>query len=181
MRASIRWTLMRRGDGVASGSGEPPRQRLRHVYCLRGGSCAGKSTIARRIAAQHGLNVYDTDVAMPDHASRSSGTVVSCNGVRRAAPRRFIHSGLRDWADRSRLRPTLDGTAGLASGAFESLQRVPGAAALMGRRRAREADRGHPGYRHRESLPSRLSSWGLSGSSQTLTRTSQRQKLRSTR
>ena len=42
------------------------------VYWIGGGSCAGKSTIARRIAAQHGLRVYASDVAMSDHARRSS-------------------------------------------------------------------------------------------------------------
>ena len=42
------------------------------VYWIGGGSCAGKSTIARRIAAQHGLHVYATDDVMSDHASRSS-------------------------------------------------------------------------------------------------------------
>jgi len=46
--------------------------RLQHVYWIGGGSGAGKSTIARRIAAQHGLHVYSTDDVMPDHASRTT-------------------------------------------------------------------------------------------------------------
>jgi 2-phosphoglycerate kinase len=46
--------------------------QLEHVYWIGGGSGAGKSTIARRIAAQHGLNVYSTDDVMSDHARRSS-------------------------------------------------------------------------------------------------------------
>ena len=46
------------------------RARLQHVYWIGGGSGAGKSTIARRLAAQHGLHVYSTDGVMPDHASR---------------------------------------------------------------------------------------------------------------
>ncbi|HEX8180805.1 MAG TPA: hypothetical protein VF525_14745 [Pyrinomonadaceae bacterium] len=46
--------------------------QLRHVYWLGGGSGAGKSTIARRIAAQHGLRVYATDDVMADHARRSA-------------------------------------------------------------------------------------------------------------
>jgi 2-phosphoglycerate kinase len=45
---------------------------LRHVYWIGGGSGAGKSTIARRIAARHGLRVYATDDAMADHARRST-------------------------------------------------------------------------------------------------------------
>jgi hypothetical protein len=45
---------------------------LRHVYWIGGGSGAGKSTIARRIAARHGLRVYATDDVMADHARRSS-------------------------------------------------------------------------------------------------------------
>jgi 2-phosphoglycerate kinase len=45
---------------------------LRHVYWLGGGSGAGKSTIARRVASDHGLRVYSTDEAMADHARRST-------------------------------------------------------------------------------------------------------------
>ncbi len=48
------------------------REQLRHVYWIGGGSGAGKSTIARRITARHGLHVYATDDVMADHASRSS-------------------------------------------------------------------------------------------------------------
>jgi hypothetical protein len=44
--------------------------RLRRVHWLGGGSGAGKSTIARRLAARHGLRLYATDDAMADHASR---------------------------------------------------------------------------------------------------------------
>ena len=48
------------------------RQRLAHVYWIGGGSGAGKSTIARRIADRYGLRLYATDDLMSDHASRSS-------------------------------------------------------------------------------------------------------------
>jgi 2-phosphoglycerate kinase len=48
------------------------RERLQHVYWIGGGSGAGKSTIARRIAARHGLRVYATDDVMADHARRST-------------------------------------------------------------------------------------------------------------
>lgn len=48
----------------------PLCSRLQHVYWIGGGSGAGKSTIAQRIADRHGLAVYATDAAMPDHASR---------------------------------------------------------------------------------------------------------------
>jgi hypothetical protein len=44
--------------------------RLGHVYWIGGGSGAGKSTIARRLADRHGLRVYSTDDAMRDHDSR---------------------------------------------------------------------------------------------------------------
>jgi 2-phosphoglycerate kinase len=47
-------------------------QKLGHVYWIGGGSGSGKSTIARRLAAEHGLRLYSTDDAMPDHARRSS-------------------------------------------------------------------------------------------------------------
>lgn len=49
-----------------------PNEQLRHVFWIGGGSGAGKSTVARRIAARHGLAVYSTDDAMADHARRSS-------------------------------------------------------------------------------------------------------------
>jgi hypothetical protein len=48
------------------------RARLRHVYWLGGGSGAGKSTIARRLAAQHGLRLYATDAAMAAHDGRTT-------------------------------------------------------------------------------------------------------------
>ena len=48
------------------------REQLQHVYWIGGGSGAGKSTIARRIAAHHGLRVYATDDVMADHARRST-------------------------------------------------------------------------------------------------------------
>src|ERR687891_1954347 len=47
-------------------------KQLQHVYWIGGGSGAGKSTIARRFAAQHGLRVYATDDVMADHARRST-------------------------------------------------------------------------------------------------------------
>ena len=46
------------------------RERLQNVFWIGGGSGAGKSTVARRIAAQHGLQVYPTDDVMADHARR---------------------------------------------------------------------------------------------------------------
>ncbi|MDQ3745962.1 MAG: hypothetical protein M3444_16430 [Acidobacteriota bacterium] len=48
------------------------RERLRHVYWIGGGSAAGKSTVARRTAAQHGLRLYATDDVMAEHARRST-------------------------------------------------------------------------------------------------------------
>lgn len=48
------------------------RARLQNVYWIGGGSGAGKSTIARRIAAQYGFQSYPTDDVMPNHASRST-------------------------------------------------------------------------------------------------------------
>jgi len=44
--------------------------RVPHVCWLGGASGAGKSTIARRLAAKHGLVLYSTDEAMASHASR---------------------------------------------------------------------------------------------------------------
>jgi len=48
------------------------REQLQHVYWIGGGSGAGKSTIARRLASQHGLSVYATDEVMADHARRTT-------------------------------------------------------------------------------------------------------------
>ena len=48
------------------------QEQLEHVYWIGGASCAGKSTVARRIAAQHDLHVYATDDVMTDHARRST-------------------------------------------------------------------------------------------------------------
>src|SRR4030095_1803681 len=47
-------------------------EQLQHVYWIGGGSAAGTSTIARRMAAKHGLQVYVTDDVMADHARRST-------------------------------------------------------------------------------------------------------------
>ena len=51
---------------------EALQEQLRHVYWIGGGSGAGKSTITRRIAAEHGLQPYVTDDVMADHARRST-------------------------------------------------------------------------------------------------------------
>lgn len=51
---------------------ERARAQLGHVYWLGGGSGAGKSTIARRLANEHGLQLYATDDVMQDHGSRTT-------------------------------------------------------------------------------------------------------------
>lgn len=59
--------------GEISEHDEPQlRERLRHVYWIGGGSGAGKSTIARRLAGRHGLRPYATDDVMTDHARRTT-------------------------------------------------------------------------------------------------------------
>ncbi|MDT7553848.1 MAG: hypothetical protein QOI16_2384 [Pseudonocardiales bacterium] len=40
------------------------------MYWIGGGSGAGKSTVARRLAAENGLQMYDTDAVMSEHAAR---------------------------------------------------------------------------------------------------------------
>ena len=59
---------MRRALRDDAGSAENLRERLRHVYWMGGGSGAGKSTIAQRLADQYGMRVYATDAVMSDHA-----------------------------------------------------------------------------------------------------------------
>lgn len=58
----------------SDGRGSPDQAcaQLRHVYWLGGGSGAGKSTIARRLANEHGLQLYATDDVMQDHGSRTT-------------------------------------------------------------------------------------------------------------
>lgn len=50
------------------------RRALEHVVWIGGGSGAGKSTVARRLAAEHSLRRYSTDDAMSDHAARCTPT-----------------------------------------------------------------------------------------------------------
>ncbi|MEU3892052.1 hypothetical protein [Streptomyces sp. NPDC029041] len=68
---------------------------MRNVYWIGGGSGAGKSTIARRLADRHGWRLYATDDAMADHAHRTTAE---------EAP--FLHAFLamnldERWVDRS--------------------------------------------------------------------------------
>jgi 2-phosphoglycerate kinase len=65
------------------------------VYWIGGGSGAGKSAVARRIAGRHGLRLYPTDDVMRDHGSRSN-----------PADSPFLHEFIamtmdERWADRS--------------------------------------------------------------------------------
>lgn len=46
--------------------------RLGHVHWIGGGSGAGKSTVARRLADRHGWRRYATDDVMPEHARRTT-------------------------------------------------------------------------------------------------------------
>jgi 2-phosphoglycerate kinase len=45
--------------------------RLRHVWWIGGGSGAGKSTVARQLAADYGLRLYHTDDKMAEHVGRA--------------------------------------------------------------------------------------------------------------
>ena len=49
----------------------PLPARLRHVRWIGGGSGAGKSTIARQLALDYGLCLYDSDARMSEHVGRS--------------------------------------------------------------------------------------------------------------
>ncbi|MFI7382833.1 hypothetical protein [Streptomyces sp. NPDC049813] len=63
---------MHSGHPVDAATDGDVRGRLRHVYWLGGGSGAGKSTTARRLAERHGWRLYATDDAMHDHARRAT-------------------------------------------------------------------------------------------------------------
>lgn len=56
----------------AAADAEALREHLRHVYWIGGGSGAGKSTIARRLADQYGWRLYATDDVMSNHARRTT-------------------------------------------------------------------------------------------------------------
>jgi hypothetical protein len=56
--------IYRLGDDLAD--------RLRHVRWIGGGSGAGKTNIARRLAADYGLRLYSCDLAQSDHTRRSN-------------------------------------------------------------------------------------------------------------
>jgi hypothetical protein len=47
-------------------------ERLQHVYWIGGGSGAGKSTTARRLADRYGWHLYATDDVMREHAARTT-------------------------------------------------------------------------------------------------------------
>ncbi len=50
------------------------RSRLEHVRWIGGGSGAGKSTVARRLATAHGLKLYDCDLSISEHVARADAT-----------------------------------------------------------------------------------------------------------
>jgi AAA domain len=73
---TVRVTHAPNGDQIRSSPvddvlGETTRvpRRLDHVLWIGGGSGAGKSTVAQRLATQYGLQVYATDDAMSRHAA----------------------------------------------------------------------------------------------------------------
>lgn len=51
---------------------EPSPRRLSHVRWIGGGSGAGKSTIASRLAAEYGLRLYPCDDTQAAHTARSN-------------------------------------------------------------------------------------------------------------
>lgn len=50
---------------------QDPRRDLSHVLWLGGSTCAGKTSVARLLAAAHGLRVYHCDDAFEDHRRRA--------------------------------------------------------------------------------------------------------------
>jgi 2-phosphoglycerate kinase len=50
---------------------QDPRRDLSHVLWLGGSTCAGKTTVAKRLAAAHGLRVYHCDEAFEEHRRRA--------------------------------------------------------------------------------------------------------------
>ena len=110
-----------------------PSDLLRHVYWIGGGSAAGKSTIARRIAAAHGLQLYSTDDAMADHAKQS--TPVDCPLLHEfmamdmdarwlnRSPKDLLEIGKTSNPERA-LRNLLERDAMFTQGLYEEAQRL---------------------------------------------------------
>lgn len=74
---------------------DAPRTRLQHVRWIGGGTGAGKSTIARRLARAHGLRVYDSDRVIGEHARRS-------NSLKHPLVHRFMAMDMDErWVKRS--------------------------------------------------------------------------------
>lgn len=48
------------------------KERLQHLRWIGGGSGAGKSTIAQRLATLYGLRLYASDLTLSDHSRRSN-------------------------------------------------------------------------------------------------------------
>jgi 2-phosphoglycerate kinase len=63
---------MARAEDATTDERDHLRGRLRHVRWIGGGSLAGKSTVAHRLAEEHGLRVVSTDASMAEHARRSN-------------------------------------------------------------------------------------------------------------
>lgn len=53
---------------------DPLARRLQHVRWIGGGSGAGKTSIAHRLAADHGLRLYSSDPIRAEHTRRSSAS-----------------------------------------------------------------------------------------------------------
>jgi hypothetical protein len=58
----------REDDLAGTDTGRADPRRFQHVFWIGGGSGAGKSTIAQRLAEERGMHVYATDDAMSRHA-----------------------------------------------------------------------------------------------------------------
>ncbi len=50
---------------------QDPRRDLSHILWLGGSTCAGKTAVAKRLAAVHGLRVYHCDEAFEEHRRRA--------------------------------------------------------------------------------------------------------------
>ena len=81
------------------------------MYWIGGGSGAGKSTIARRLARQHGLRLYSTDDVMADHGGRIG------RRIPRSCTRSSPWTWMSDGCDRSPgvMLETFDGSGARSS------------------------------------------------------------------
>ena len=75
------------------------RQALHNVYWIGGGTGAGKSTIAKKIAEEYNLKYYSTDQAMKSHAQRCHNCPYLESFKTMSMDERWVHRSPKEMLD----------------------------------------------------------------------------------